>query len=80
MKYISGKKLVRVLLAICGTILFLRRLRSPPLKMHRDAGITISCHMNDLLARVGRESSQLLPKPQRALKVLELGTGCGMVD
>ncbi|KAF2255478.1 hypothetical protein BU26DRAFT_528170 [Trematosphaeria pertusa] len=44
-----------------------------------DAGITISCHMNDLLARVGRESSQLLPKPQRALKVLELGTGCGMV-
>lgn len=46
----------------------------------RDAGITLSCHMNQLL---GDGPLQLLPLPNRdsqPLRVIELGTGCGMVS
>jgi methylase of polypeptide subunit release factors len=46
----------------------------------RDAGITLSCHISDLLDENCTLTKALFPS-QRAAEVciLELGTGCGMV-
>jgi methylase of polypeptide subunit release factors len=46
----------------------------------RDAGITLSCHLGDLLDEKSRLAKALLPSgnPEH-LQVLELGAGCGMV-
>jgi predicted nicotinamide N-methyase len=50
------------------------------LSMFRDAGITLSCHISDLLDEDSPLTKALLPVHRAArLLVLELGTGCGMV-
>jgi methylase of polypeptide subunit release factors len=46
----------------------------------RDAGITLSCHITDLLDESSLLSRTLVKSPRAAhLRILELGTGCGMV-
>jgi methylase of polypeptide subunit release factors len=46
----------------------------------RDAGITLSCHIGQMLNSDSPLSKALLPSKRPAqLRVLELGTGCGMV-
>jgi methylase of polypeptide subunit release factors len=47
---------------------------------YRDAGITLSCHLTDLMKH-NTELSKGLPssKTEPGLQILELGTGCGMV-
>jgi hypothetical protein len=46
----------------------------------RDAGITLSCHINDLIHDDSLLTKALLPSRRSArLRILELGTGCGMV-
>lgn len=46
----------------------------------RDAGITLSCHVSGMLKKGDPLAKALLPAgPPSQLRVLELGTGCGMV-
>jgi methylase of polypeptide subunit release factors len=46
----------------------------------RDAGITLSCHIAQMLNSGSPLQKALLPSRRPAkLRVLELGTGCGMV-
>lgn len=46
----------------------------------RDAGITLSCHISGMLERGNPLAEALLPTRQSSqLRVLELGTGCGIV-
>lgn len=50
------------------------------LKEIRDAGITLSCRVSELLTRGSPLAEALLPtSPPAQLRILELGTGCGMV-
>ncbi|KAH7391861.1 putative methyltransferase-domain-containing protein [Pyrenochaeta sp. MPI-SDFR-AT-0127] len=45
-----------------------------------DAGITLSCHLIDMLDDSSALSRAILPSQSRTqLQILELGTGCGMV-
>ncbi len=46
----------------------------------RDAGIAFSCHMKDIIDEESSLSKALLPsRSNKSLRVLELGTGCGIV-
>jgi methylase of polypeptide subunit release factors len=46
----------------------------------RDAGITLSCHISDLLDEGSTLARALFPsKRAKEICILELGTGCGMV-
>jgi methylase of polypeptide subunit release factors len=45
----------------------------------RDAGITFSCHMSELLVHNPITRALLPPGHSAQLRILELGTGCGMV-
>jgi methylase of polypeptide subunit release factors len=50
------------------------------LSVFRDAGITLSCHISDIHEGDSILAKALLPVHRAArLRVLELGTGCGMV-
>jgi methylase of polypeptide subunit release factors len=55
-------------------------ITSQSLNKLRDAGITLSCHVTQLLDKNSSFAKALLPsRPSTRLQILELGTGCGMV-
>lgn len=79
MKCVSGRRRERASRDICGNRSIFKHSLTIIDRL-RDAGVTLSCHINDLLDVHTSLATALLP-PNRtgALRVLELGTGCGIV-
>jgi hypothetical protein len=45
--------------------------------MLRDAGITLSCHIDGIIRKI---LNSCLIREKKSFRVLELGTGCGIVS
>jgi predicted nicotinamide N-methyase len=78
-KCTSGKKPEKALRDISGNRTMFRT--SPAvIDRFRDAGVTLACHISDLLDKNSAITKALLPSNSAGtLKVLELGSGCGVV-
>jgi predicted O-methyltransferase YrrM len=78
-KCTSGKKQGKALQDTSGNR-NMSRTSPAVIDRFRDAGVTLACHISDLLDKDSAITKALLPSSSAgALKVLELGTGCGIV-
>ena len=64
---------------ICGTRMILNKTLSTT-DQPRDAGITLSCHISNLLDKDSSLAKALVPRGYKhGFQILELGSGCGVV-